>query len=196
VKQTLALFDFDGTITYKDTLLEFIKFYKGQKSFYSGILFLSPILILFKLKLIKNWKAKEIFLSHFFKGELIEDFQNKCDLFCSTVVPGLLRPKALEKIKQHQQQGDKVIIVSASAENWISAWCATLSIELLATKLEVKSGRLTGKIEGANCYGPEKVIRVKNYLGDHSYSKIYAYGDSGGDRELLAYATNAHYRHF
>ena len=30
---TLVLFDFDGTITTRDTLIEFVRFYKGKRKY-------------------------------------------------------------------------------------------------------------------------------------------------------------------
>ncbi len=196
MKGNLALFDFDGTITTKDTLLEFIKFYKGTVPFYKGLLLLSPMLVLFKLKFIRNWRAKEIMLSFFFSGTPVEDFDAKCVLFAEKIIPSLIRPNALRHLKEHQQNGDKVVIVSASTENWIKPWANSLGVDLIGTLLEVTDGKITGKIKGRNCYGAEKVVRVKEYLKGETYDHIYAYGDSSGDNELLKYATHPHYRYF
>ena len=62
----IAFFDFDGTITTKDTLLEFIKFYKGKYQFYLGFLVYSPFLVAYKLKIIPNYVAKQKVLQYFF----------------------------------------------------------------------------------------------------------------------------------
>ena len=43
----LALFDFDGTITNRDSFIDFIKFAKGNLKFFQGFMILSPILILY-----------------------------------------------------------------------------------------------------------------------------------------------------
>lgn len=196
MKPSLALFDFDGTITYKDTFLEFIKFYKGKRKFYIGFALLSPLLISFKLKIFPNWKAKEAVLTYFFKGESLLSFQQQCDAFVKEVVPTLLRPKAMEKLQFHISNGDKVVIVSASAENWIRRWADDLNVELIATRLETKNGVLTGKLLGPNCYGPEKVNRIHLSISHKEYENIYAYGDSRGDKELLAFASHPHYRVF
>ena len=196
MKPALALFDFDGTITNKDTFLEFIKFYKGNLRFYSGMLLLSPWLVLFKLKIFENWKAKEMVLKYFFKGENQADFKLKSQIFAKDIIPTMIRPKALQQLKKHIENGDKVIIISASAENWISSWVEQFNIPLLATRLEIKNGLITGNLEGKNCYGAEKINRLKIFLNNETYDKIYAYGDSSGDRELLAFATDKFYRHF
>ena len=195
-EKRLAIFDFDGTITYKDTFLEFMKFYKGKTSFYTGFALLSPIMGLFLFKIIPNYKAKEAALSHFFKGENIHEFNKKCELFGSQIVPGLIIPKALEAILNHQKAGDRVVVISASAENWLSPWCKKYNLELIATKLEIKDNKITGKLSGLNCYGEEKECRLKAYLDVAEYNEIYVYGDSPGDKYILKLATHPHYRYF
>lgn len=196
MSKTLALFDFDGTITTKDSFLEFLKFHKGNFQFYLGFAILSPYLIAMKLKVIPNWKAKEIVLKYFLKGLKEEEMEQKAKAFTLEIVPRLLRPKAIEQIKKHQQNGDDIYLVSASAEGWLKFWCDEIGINLIGTKLEIINGNITGKIDGRNCYGPEKVARVKAQIDLSNYSEIYAYGDSGGDKELLAIANYPHYKFF
>ena len=72
--QTLVLLDFDGTITTKDTLIEFVRYYRGHAGYWFGMLMLAPIMVLFKVGFIPNWKAKQYFLTRYFKGEKISDF--------------------------------------------------------------------------------------------------------------------------
>lgn len=192
----LAIFDFDGTITNKDSLLEFIKYYKGPLRFYWGLLVLTPVLILYILKLIPNWRAKEIVLSYFFAHEDVDIFNAKCDAFAKIQLPLMIRPRAVNAIKEHQLNGDRVVVVSASAENWLSFWCQSYNLELIATQLEVKHNKITGKINGFNCYGMEKKARLEAITNIDDYQEIYAYGDSVGDKEILAMATHPFYRHF
>jgi phosphatidylglycerophosphatase C len=89
-----------------------------------------------------------------------------------------------------------VIVVSASAESWIAPWAASHQLELLCTKLEVVHGKITGKIAGENCNGAEKVSRIKAHLDINDYGRIIVYGDSKGDREMLALGTESHYKPF
>jgi phosphatidylglycerophosphatase C len=131
----LALFDFDGTITKYDSFIYFIQYYKGRFSFILGLIFLLPLLLLFKLGIIKNSRAKEIVLSYFFKNTPIKTFQKKCDNFCEFVIPGIIKQDAYKRIQSHIQQGHRVIIITASAENWLSLWCRNNGIELIATHL-------------------------------------------------------------
>ncbi len=92
MKQAIAFFDFDGTITRADTLFEIIRFHKGAAALYAGMAILSPLLVMFKLKLIGNQRMKEIVLRFYFKDTPLSEFQQQCDAFCRERLPALLRP--------------------------------------------------------------------------------------------------------
>ncbi len=185
---SIAFFDFDGTITSRDTLFEIIRFQKGNVSFYAGMLLLSPALVLFKLKLVSSHTMKQLVLRYFFRGTPVADFRKECDAFCHQRLPGLLRSQALVAIKKHQAQGDQVTVVTASAQDWVAPWCAAMGISCIATQLEVKDELLTGNILGLNCNGDEKVCRIRNEYDLAGFETVYAYGDSSGDKAMLAIA--------
>jgi phosphatidylglycerophosphatase C len=195
MKKRLVLFDFDGTITTKDTFIEFIKFYHGPTRFVTGFVLLSPVLVAYKLKLLANWKAKEKVLTWFFKNEPLDTFTAKCDEFTVSVLPNLIRPKALEAIHKMEKDYD-IVVVSASAENWVSPWCRANNLHIIGTTLEVVDGKLTGKIKGKNCFGVEKVNRIKEKYDLVSYTEILAYGDSSGDKEMFELAHKHFYKPF
>ena len=196
MKKRIAFFDFDGTITTKDTFLEFIKFCKGSFRFYAGMLVNLHYLVAFKLKIIPNQKAKEKVLEHFFKGMPAEEFKTWCYEFSQQLLPKLIRPKAIEEIKKLKEEDYTIVIVSASPQNWILPWAESMNLPVLASCLETKEGRVTGKLDGKNCRGPEKVRRISEKYVMNDYESIYAYGDSSGDLEMLKLATKAHYRPF
>ena len=191
----IAFFDFDGTITTKDTLLEFIKHQKGDFWFYAGFLINSPFLIAYKAGIISNQRAKERILTFFFGKTPLDRFQNRCDQF-GKIIHALVRPKALHEIKKLQEAGVEVVVVSASAENWIRNWCKDNGLSLIATRLQTVNEEVTGKIEGNNCHGEEKVRRIRERYDLADYQKVYAYGDTKGDRPMLAIATNPFYKPF
>jgi len=195
VKKRLVLFDFDGTITTKDTFIEFIRFYHGTFKLASGFGLMFPVLALYKLKVIPNWKAKEIVLTWFFKGQDAERFNKICREFSSSVLPRLIRPAALAEIKKYENDAE-IVVVSASAENWVSPWCAKNNLKVIATQLESIQGKLTGKISGKNCFGEEKAVRIREKYSLGSYSEIIAYGDSSGDKEMLELAHRHFYKPF
>lgn len=192
----IAFFDFDGTITTKDSFLEFIKYQKGTFRFYMGFLLNSPFLVAYKVGIISNQLAKEMVMRFFFGKMTIDKFQLVCDEFSAKAIPSLIRQKALLEIKKLQEAGVEVVIVSASAENWLRNWCTTQGVSLLATRLQQKNGKITGKIEGLNCHGEEKVRRVHEAYDLSEYSKIFCYGDTKGDKPLLGLATFSFYKPF
>jgi len=192
----LSLFDFDGTITGKDSLADFIQFIVGKPAYYWGLLLLSPLLVAYKLKIIPNDIAKEKLFSYFFRGWDSYQFQIVADKYSLEQIDKIIRPKAKKKITWHQKQGHRVVVVSASMESWLKKWCQKYNIDLIATRLEILDGKLTGKFATKNCYGIEKLNRIKERYNLLEYSVIYAYGDSPGDKEMLSIAHKKHYKNF
>jgi len=192
----LAIFDFDKTITSKDSLIDFLYHAMGPLRFFMGALYLSPLLILHKSGFIRNDKTKEKVLSYFFKGLEKEKFQNLATVYSQKDLPAIVRSSALEKIRWHQAQGHKIVIVSASLDNYLLGWCQGIKADLLATSLEFKDGRFTGKLATPNCYGPEKVRRLQERYDLKKFDHIYAYGDSPSDLVLKSIANEFHFRSF
>ncbi len=192
----IAFFDFDGTITTKDTMLEIIKFQKGITKFYIGFLINSLFLIGLKFKLISNQQAKERMLSYFFKGIDHYSFQEACDRFAIEVLPSIVRAGAVREINKLKSSGFKVVVVSASADNWIKKWCDDAGIGLIASQLKIVNERLSGKLSGKNCNGEEKAIRIRSAFNLSQYAEIFVYGDSCGDKQMMALATKVFYKPF
>ena len=186
-------FDFDGTLTTRDTLLAFIRYAKGTTNFCLGFLLHAPWLVLMKLGLYPNWKAKQRVFSYFFGDMTLETFDTLCLAFAKDN-RHLLRPFAFEAIKKARSEGAEVLIVSASVDNWVQPFFP--DVKVIGTQVEVNNGRLTGRFLTKNCYGQEKVNRILDYLPDRKTYKLIAYGDSRGDQELLAFADEAHYKPF
>ncbi|MBL7872719.1 MAG: haloacid dehalogenase-like hydrolase [Cyclobacteriaceae bacterium] len=193
--KTLLLFDFDGTLTKEDTLFTFTKYYHGAFKFALGIMILSPILILHIFKIIPNQKAKEFFLTFFFKNVDIELFNKRGGNF-SSVIETIIRPKAQIELSKHKALGDQITIVTASPENWVKPWCDLNGFHCIGTKLEVIDGRITGKIAGLNCFGAEKKNRIKSEFDLSLFDEIVAFGDSVGDLEMLNLAHRKFYKPF
>ena len=186
-------FDFDGTLTTKDTLLEFIRFAKGTLTFGLGFMRYTHLLVLMKLGLYPNWKAKQKVFAHFFKDTTLEDFDAICQEFTASS-RHLLRPKGIEAINQALNEGSEVLIVSASIDNWVQPFFP--QVKVLGTQIEVKDGKLTGRFLTKNCYGEEKVNRLKAIYPNRQDYHLTAFGDSNGDKELLAWADESHFKPF
>ena len=193
----VAVFDFDGTLTRRDSMFPFLLWAVGRLRFWWGMLVLSPMLLRYALRLIPNWRAKEAMLSYFFANWPEERLYKLGQRFAVQVIPQLLRPEALRRLRWHQEQGHQLVVLSASLEAYLLPWGEQMGFDqVISTRLEVQSGIVTGRILGKNCYGIEKVERLKAYLGDLSGYCLYAYGDSLGDRELLNIANYPYYRTF
>lgn len=196
MKQIVA-FDFDGTLTTKDTLIEFIRYACGTRAFLFGFLRYAHLLVLMKLGLYPNWKAKQKVFAHFFGGMRIEEFDGLCQRFAKGN-QHLLRPKGAEAIQQALDEGAEVLIVSASIDNWVKAFFNTEGrfFCVVGTQIEMKDGLLTGCFLTKNCYGQEKVNRILALYPNRSEYHLTAYGDSRGDKELLTFADESHYKPF
>jgi phosphatidylglycerophosphatase C len=195
-EKKIAFFDFDGTITKRDSLPEIIKFIKGRFAFYAGIILNTQWLLAYRMNLISAEMLKEKVLSYFFSGMPENIFQEQCDLFADSKLLRIIRPEAVAEMDRLRKEGFEMVIVSASAENWIRNFAKRMSLQLIATRLQVKNGLITGKIEGMNCKGEEKVIRIKEKWDLTSYKEIYVYGDSPADKPMMAQATRSFYKPF
>ncbi len=192
MKQIVA-FDFDGTLTTRDTLLEFIRYAKGTTAFSIGFLLHAPLLILMKLGLYPNYKVKQRVFSYFFKGMQLSDFDAVCRQFAEDNRQ-LLRPKVVQALREAEAEGAEVLIVSASIDNWVQPFFP--NVKVLGTQVETRDDVLTGRFLTRNCYGQEKVERILSLYPQRNTYRLTAYGDSRGDKELLAFADEAHYKPF
>ena len=204
-KAKVYAFDFDGTLTKKDTLIEFIRYACGSGKLFLGLVLFSPILVLMKLHLYPNWKAKQQLFSWFFKGMDIDAFNDICNRFAYDQ-KGLLRKKAITKMREALQEGSKVIVISASIENWVRPFFEheftgtevlnSGQLQVSCTKIDVRQYRVTGKFLTKNCYGREKVKRIDRAFPHRKTYTLIAYGDSAGDKAMLDYADERHYKPF
>ncbi len=192
----LALFDFDGTLSDRDSFLLFIKKTVGAVRFYSVMAGMSPQICRFLCRRYPNHRLKEDVLTRFFQNWSPDDFSEAAEQFCRDTVPGILRDEGARRLRRHQERGDNVVIVSATPELVLAPWCRTNGLDLLATRMQIVDNRLTGRIEGKNCRGREKVARITGRYRIDDYLEIYAYGDTEGDRPMLAMATKSYYRPF
>tara|TARA_Y100000816_G_scaffold288407_1_gene272924 strand:+ start:238 stop:825 length:588 start_codon:yes stop_codon:yes gene_type:complete len=192
----IALFDFDGTITNKDTFMLFTLQMSGATKFIFGMLILSPIFILYRLRILSNQYMKSSIIKFYYKDMDINDVKEVAKVFNENVIRKIIRKKALDRITWHKEMNDRVVVVSASSNIWLEEWCDENDIELVSTQLEVIDGKLTGNLVGMNCFGPEKVRRVKEIYDLDQYQKVFAYGDSRGDKELLEFADISDFKPF
>ena len=196
MKKTIALFDFDGTITTKDSTKYFYKFlYKSNLQYWLfNYLYCLRLIILLKLRVINYLPLKkyrlEVHTSKFndkkFK-QLIADFYTK-------VFSSLLNPRALERINWHKKLGHEVWVISASYDFLLNRWSQDNDIKLITNKTIIENERRI--IIDSDVNFEEKLKYIKHYINLEEYSEIYAYGDSDGDKAMLNIADFKFYKPF
>lgn len=191
----LYCFDFDGTLTYKDTMFMYLKFYDSTKY---RIQFLRhiPLFILLKLKLAETEKVKKSFIGSILKGQTQDKIEQKSKQFFEQHYPKIVRENALDFIKNIDRNNTQSLLVTASLDIWVKPFADELKMELVSTRAEFKNGVFTGNFVGKNCNGKEKLVRIKEEINDSKYDKIIAFGDTSGDRPMLKWANEGHYQFF
>lgn len=190
----LALFDFDGTISFRDSFGDFIKYAVGPVRFWLGVVCLIPVIAAFLFGFVKAWRAKELMAIYFFRGWNAVEFGQLAHEYSCQRLSQIVRPIALEHISEHKKRGDTVVVVTASIDLWLSGWCEAQAVDLIATKLEIREGRITGRFLTKNCSGTEKVRRIREQYELSEFDYIYAYGDNPADRPMLELAHERYYR--
>lgn len=189
MKRKIAVFDFDGTLTRKDTMFDFIGFACGKFRLVVGLIIFAPMIAVMFMKIIDNNACKQKLLSWYFKGLDYSDFKELGERY-SRRVESLLRPDVLDILNKHMTGGVDIYVVSASVKEWVEPICKKLGVKkVLATEMAVDSdGKLTGCFSTHNCFGIHKVLRLKEVEPSRSDYYLYAYGDSRGDKEMFEYA--------
>ena len=190
----LVAFDFDGTLTTKETFLEFVRFTHGLPRMVLGTLRYSPWLLLMKMGRYSNAKLKERIFAYFYSGVSYEQFVQWGKDF-SHKAKSMLNTSMLKRLQRHASEGHTLCVVSASIDEWVRPICLNLGVdEVIATRVEVSSeGKLTGRFSSPNCYGAQKVERLLEVYPQGRISYLYAYGDSRGDKDLLGFADEGFY---
>lgn len=198
-QRRLAAFDVDGTLTTHDCVVPFLRLVAGTRTI--GIDLLqhagqtTPAIIRRDRDAMKALAARAAF-----RDRPVPEVGRHAAAFARMVHNTRLRPDTLSMLRQHQRDGDIVILVSASFEVYLRPLGGLLGVDdVLAARLATNPARrYTGELDGLNCRGPEKVRRLHAWLDEHHGDlggrdgfHVTAYGDSTGDRELLLDADQA-----
>jgi phosphatidylglycerophosphatase C len=187
--RTVAAFDFDGTITRRDTLLPFLATVVGRGALARALAAESARLAWVATGRGDRDAMKERLLSRLLTGIPHAEVAAAGNTFAAALARGGITLDARNRIARHRREGHEVVIVSASLDVYLDEVARTLDVaHVLCTSLDVDiDGLCTGRLLGANCRGPEKARRLRALLGEDDV-ELWAYGNSGGDDEMLAYA--------
>lgn len=188
----IAAFDFDGTLTVRDSFTAFLRWRSGRRRFARLI----PDALAYaghrdrgRIKAA----AVKVFLRHVRRHALEHDAER----FAAHCWPALMRPDALERWRAHKAAGDACVIVTASPEVTVAPFARRLEADaLLGTPLIFdENDRVAGMNAVENCRGEEKVRRLREAFGPE-VRLAAAYGDTSGDTEMLAIADQPGFRVF
>ena len=193
---TRAYFDFDGTLSTLDTFIPFLIHALGYPRLLVNLPKLLWISLLYGTKKIDNEVAKERVVTLLLTGRSLEGLESKAQSFAEHHLKKYIKPSVFSRLQHHKELGHSIILVSANLGIYLRHFAKLHGIDdVIATEIEFVDGKATGKLATRNCYGAEKVTRIKQYLVDHhetdDYS--YAYGNSKGDYEMLDYVNEAYW---
>lgn len=195
MNRNLYLFDFDGTLTCKDTLFDFLKFSFPKVYFINYLIFI-PLFIVSRLKIIDAGFVKEMFISKFLKGKSYVEINQLAQNYFEQNHQELIYSKADEYIKSLSNYNDK-FIVSASIDFWIQPFADYYEMGLICTKAKYdEQGFFTGKFASPNCNYQEKKNRIEKEIDLSLYDQIIAFGDTKGDEAMFSIATKSNFRCF
>jgi phosphatidylglycerophosphatase C len=194
--QPIVAFDFDGTLTIRDSFTEFLKWRVGPGAWALGLVKLAPALAAYARDRDRG-RLKAAATREFLAGLSRADLDQDADRFADEVWLRFMRPDALRAWSDWGQRGAYRVIVTASPEETVAPFAAKLGANaLLGTPLIFDAhDRVTGDFAGPNCRDEEKVRRLRAAFGE-DVALAAAYGDTSGDREMLAIAADPGFRVF
>lgn len=190
----LALFDFDGTITYGDTFSVFVRDTVSPGRLVAGQVLLAPLIAGYKLGVVSGSLLRTSVTGFGFRGLREDDIRQAGVRYAREVLHGVVRPQALERIQWHKAQGDVVVVVSASLDMYLADWCRHHGLELICNELEAHDGVLTGRYRHGDCHSDEKARRILARYNVGNFPTVYAYGDTSEDRAMLELAHRKYFR--
>ena len=192
----IVAFDFDGTLTTRDSYTAFLAWRAGPLGYGVGLLSLLPDATGYLLRPDRG-RLKAAATRRFLAGVSQSEIEADAQRFATRFAATLFRPDAMRAWRRWQAKGARLVIVTASPELTVAPFARGLGAShLIGTRLATDAaGRLTGAFDGPNCRGEEKVIRLREAFGADLHLAA-AYGDTSGDTEMLALAEEKGFRVF
>jgi phosphatidylglycerophosphatase C len=194
--QAIVAFDFDGTLTVRDSFTQFLRWRAGAGGWFLGLTRMAGDLAAYAGDRDRG-RLKAASVREFLKGTPRAQLEADAEAFAGQAWPGFIRHDALACWKNWGAKGAYRVIVTASPETTVAPFARRLEADaLLGTPLVFDADdRVTGAFAGPNCRGEEKVRRLRAAFGE-DMKLAAAYGDTTGDTEMLAMAAEAGFRRF
>jgi phosphatidylglycerophosphatase C len=196
IGRPVVAFDFDGTLTIRDSFKAFLRWRAGPARYAVGLARLAPAALAYLVHKDRG-RIKAAAVAEFLGGESRSRLTADAWAFAEAVAPRFLRPDALAAWRRWRAEGAELVIVTASPGEVVAPFAEALAADrLIATDLAYDDqDRVTGGFATPNCRGPEKVTRLQAVFGRDLRLRA-AYGDTSGDREMLAIAEEPGFRVF
>lgn len=183
---TTAFFDLDYTLLNTSSGVLYLKEAIKQRRVPVWVVGLTTIQ--YQLRRLDFGQAHGRLIKHVGQHGQREAAQFFAEWLPRTLFPRVT-PAARAKIAWHQQQGHRVVILSASIAEIVQPVAEYLGLgpDYLCTRLRVDNDRYTGELDGPLCYGPGKVYWAKQWLNQNQadFQHSYFYTDSSSDLPLL-----------
>lgn len=188
----LAVFDLDGTLVRGDTFLPFVVGYARAQRRYRALVTLPVWIGLYAARLLPDYRAKQRVLMSCFRGESMAAVADFAAGFCERWVRPRLHEPVFARLTDHLAAGHRVVLLSASPDLYVEAVGRALGIdEVVCTRVRCTPGGWDGALDGPNCKGEQKLVRLRTHLGAERWpGESYAYGDSASDLPVLRWATH------
>lgn len=194
--QPIVAFDFDGTLTIRDSFTEFLRWRAGPGGWMLGLVRLAPAVAAYARDRDRG-RIKAASVREFLLGVDRATLEADAARFADQIWPRFMRPDAMKTWDEWGERGAHRVIVTASPTSTVAPFARKLGAEaLLGTEFVFDADdRITGEFAGPNCRAEEKVRRLKAAYGQDMVLTA-AYGDTSGDTEMLAMAQEPGFRVF
>jgi phosphatidylglycerophosphatase C len=188
--QPLAVFDLDGTLVARDTFLPFVVSYARRHRLIRPLVTLPTYLALYACRILSDRAAKERVLKSFLQGRPKRLVAEHAEWFARAWAMPRLRPVVVDRLRDHQRAGHRLVLLSASPEVYVPAIARELGIgEVVCTRVAGDDDVWHGGLTGPNCKGPAKLTLLCEYLSCEQWpAESFAYGDSRHDLDVLRWA--------
>lgn len=190
--KVIAFFDYDGTLSYEDSFVSFLKRVHPTWKQVKIIASISPLLAGYKANLVSARMMRSLLLKTL-QGLEKHQLEEVGYRHARYHMPRTMRPEIFDKLEWHKSQGHEVVLVSASFDLYLKPWAVSQGFDhMIINYLEYENGRATGRVVG-NEIGQIKAELIQERFDLSLYDDIYAYGDTKEDKPMLALANHSVY---